>query len=169
MEQGSIVPRQVSCGRCGRMRFVGDAFCPGCGASDGQNEAFRSMGRSTYSEPAGRSGLSTLAKITLGAVSVLILGALCLFALGFFGAVAIGVHNISQSDESGASRSTNTPRVFRVGQTIRVGYWTYRVNNVQYGSAIPDGLGGLIRPAVNMSSWTSPERITTIHKAHFPI
>ena len=36
-------------------------------------------------------------------------------------------------------------RIFKVGQLIKVGYWTYKVNGVQYGDLMPSGYGRVER------------------------
>jgi hypothetical protein len=141
------------CAKCGYAMGPENAFCGKCGEAMNPSYATtsqlvtRSVTPSAYDKYAPVPALRSRWPKRLAIAAVVVFG--IPFAIGFVNnfAPAFTKHyatashaqpsNAEPSREAGAG-AASVPSVFAIGQTVRVGYWTYKVNSYRWMTGVMD-------------------------------
>jgi hypothetical protein len=121
------------CPRCNQPLREGERFCPGCGLfleTDRQSFVPRRRRRlGGYSEaPEKRFSI----RKAIGVVCIIV--ALCVL-ISIWNAASSSSNTSSSSATDTASAPaevSNQPQLFNIGDAVRVGYWSYKVNGIQW-------------------------------------
>ncbi len=152
---GEALPATQNHCSCGRSLSTSDAFCPGCGRQVSYQQVLnaqptpstRTIIEREPRETRKRSSLSRLLRGTVWTVGCLFC---CVFALQFFAGFLPAFKKAYKSSYAASSRAPETAsveeahaqlRLYQIGQDVHVGYWTYKIHAVRYGTQIADSMG----------------------------
>ncbi len=126
---GSIT---LTCPRCNRASYTNDNYCPGCGASFTPTHVAQPV--PTVQPPTSVVVVNTQSpgfgmRVLAGIGGILVI----ILLLSFVGAFD------AQRGHTDAVSEPAVP-VAQLGQTVHVGYWTYRVNSAEWVPGIANGL-----------------------------